>query len=269
MSEAPSTPSKVTLAPIFNSEPPRPGLFSRWFPSFMFYSRIAGTICSAARGVKAGHTDAELYIESSFGISRAVNSVGGRIIVENAEVLAGLKGPCIIAANHMSSLETMAIQGIVMPIIPMTIVAKASLMKYPGLKISLKASNPIIVGRTNAREDLRIMMTEAHDRISRGISIVVFPQTTRTTEFSPERFNSIGAKLAKREGVPLVPLALKTDFWGYGKIVKDLGRIDPKKAVRYRFGEPLDAAADEREAHRKCVEFIGNTLIEWRGKPDQ
>jgi 1-acyl-sn-glycerol-3-phosphate acyltransferase len=266
MAEAPSR--EACLPPIFNSEPLRPGLFSRAFPSLMFYSRIVGVVVRAARSIKAGRNDPSLYIESSLGISRAVHSVGGRIVVENAEVLSKLSGPCIIAANHMGSLETLAVQGIVMPIVPMTIVAKESLMKYPMLSVPLRASDPIIVGRANPREDLRIMTTETHDRISRGISIVVFPQTTRTLEFSPENFNSIGAKLARREGVPLVPLALKTDFWGYGKIVKDLGKIDPKKTVRFRFGEPLDAAANEREAHRKCVEFIGNTLDEWRGMPD-
>lgn len=269
MSEVPFTTSTVTLSPIFNSEPPRPGIFSRCFPSLMFYSRLAGVVARIARSVKAGRKDPSIYIDSSLAISRAVNSVGGRIIVENAEVLSRLDGPCIIAANHMGSLETMALQAIVMPYRPMTLVAKASLMKYPGLSIPLRACDPIIVGRTNPRDDLRIMATEAHDRISRGISILVFPQTTRTTEFLPEHFNSIGAKLAKREGVPLVPLALKTDFWGYGSIVKDIGKIDPGKTVHYRFGEPLDAAVNEREAHRKCVEFIGNALSEWRGKSDK
>jgi 1-acyl-sn-glycerol-3-phosphate acyltransferase len=148
----------------------------------------------------------------------------------------------------------------------MTFIAKESLTKYPVFSTPLKGCDPIIVGRRNARDDLRIMLTGTHDRISRNISVFVFPQTTRTSMFAPEHFNSIGAKLAKRENVPLVPLALKTDFWGCGKLVKDIGKINPRLDVKFRFGEPLDAS-DEREANRKTIEFISNTLAEWGAIP--
>jgi 1-acyl-sn-glycerol-3-phosphate acyltransferase len=252
-----------TLDPLFNADAPRPGFFARAFPSLVFYSRVAHMVLHAHHYIKAGRGCPKLYIESSLRLSKAANAIGARVLVENAEVLSRLNGPCIIAANHMSSFETMALHAVVMPFRPMTIIAKESLTKYPFFSTPLKACDPIIVGRTNPREDLRIMTTQAHDRITRGISIVVFPQTTRTSEFSPDHFNSIGAKLARREGVPLLPLALKTDLWGCGSLVKDLGKIDPKKDIRYRFGEPIDAT-NEREAHQKCVEFIGATLAEWR-----
>jgi 1-acyl-sn-glycerol-3-phosphate acyltransferase len=251
------------LPTIFNSYPPRPGLFSRLFPALTFYSKTLMVIVRAARDVRAGRRDLGLFVDNSLGEARAVNAVGARIIVENIDILRTLKGPCIIAGNHMSSLETMVLPGLIMPIMPMTFVAKKSLTKYPLFGTALMACDPIIVGRDNPREDLRIMTAGTHDRLSRGISVVVFPQTTRTKVFAPEHFNSIGAKLAKREGVPLVPLALKTDLWGNGRWMKDIGRIDPKLDVRFRFGEPIDAAADDREAHRKTVEFIEATLEEW------
>jgi 1-acyl-sn-glycerol-3-phosphate acyltransferase len=256
-------PDRSDPALVFNVTPPRPGVFSRTFPSFFFYTRMLRAIVHAERVIKAGRGNTSEYIKSSLDIARAVNSVGGRIAVENADVLRSLGGPCIIAANHMSSLETMLLEGIVMPIRPMTLIAKESLMKYPFFSTPLKACDPIIVGRKNPREDLRIMTSETHERITRGISVVVFPQTTRTNRFSPEHFNSIGAKLAKRENVPLVPLALKTDFWGCGRLVKDVGHIDPKLDVRFRFGEPIGAAAGDRDAHQRCLEFIGRTLEEW------
>jgi 1-acyl-sn-glycerol-3-phosphate acyltransferase len=246
---------------IYNTPPIVPGFFSRHFPSIMFYSRMFGAVIRAAREINAGHGNAGI-LKSSQDIARVARSVGARIIVENAEVFSRMSSPCIVAANHMSTLETMLIQGFVMPIRPMTFIAKKSLTKYPIFSTPLKACDPIIVGRRNARGDLRIMFTSTHDRISRGISVFVFPQTTRTSVFSPEHFNSIGTKLAKREGVPLLPLALKTDFWGCGKIIKDIGEINPRLDVKFRFGEPLDAT-DEREAHKKTIEFISQTLAEW------
>ena len=263
MSQLPEYTDYSVLAPLFNTTPPRPGFFTRAFPSLTFYLRMLAAISRSARAINAGRGNLDLYIKSSLDVASSVTSTGTRIIVENEEVLRKLDGPCIIAANHMSALETMVVEGIVMPIRPMTLVTKASLMKYPIFSTPLKACDPIVVGRANPRDDLRVMVAETHDRITRGISVVVFPQTTRTNHFSPEHFNSIGAKLAKREKVPLVPLALKTDFWGCGWPIKDIGRINPRLDVHFRFGEPLDASAGEREAHQHCVDFIGATLQEW------
>jgi 1-acyl-sn-glycerol-3-phosphate acyltransferase len=249
-------------SPVFNADPGRPGLFSRLFPSFFFYSRSILVIRLAARVLKAGCTDENVFERASKGVACAVNSVGARITVENLDVLRRLDGPCIVVANHMSSLETLVVPSIIMPVIPMTFVAKQSLMKYPWLSALLEGNRAIIVGRANPRDDLRIMTTETHERLSRGVSVVVFPQTTRSDTFVPEQFNSIGAKLARREGVPLIPLALKTDFWSNGKRFKDLGRIDPKRDVLFRFGEPIDSSND-REAHQKALDFICRTLAEW------
>ncbi|HNX04087.1 MAG TPA: lysophospholipid acyltransferase family protein [Opitutales bacterium] len=255
------TPTAGHLSDVFNSERIRPGLFSRMLPSLLFYSRIAGILVKTAREIDAGKGCYELYSLRSADIARAAKSVGARLIVENAEVFK-TAGPCVVAGNHMSSLETMVLQSVMMPFCPMTFVAKAALMKYPVFSTPLKACDPIIVGRTSPREDLKLMMEQTHDRITRGISVVVFPQTTRTVVFSPEHFNSIGAKLARREKVPLVPLALRTDFWGCGWPVKDLGRIRPELDIRFRFGDPVDSS-DERLAQKKTVDFITASLKEW------
>ena len=259
-------PTSDALAPVFNTYPPRPGFFSRTFPAMSFYMKMLWAVYQADRVIKAGRGCTAEYIKASQNVARAVNSVGTRVVLENTEALRRVNGPCIIAGNHMSTLETLMLEGIIMPIMPMSIIAKHSLTKYPVFSAPLNACEPIIVGRTSPREDLRIMMTETHERVSRGRCVIVFPQTTRTAQFSPERFNSIGAKLAKRENIPLVPLALKTDFWGCGKIVKDIGKISPNLEVKFRFGEPLDASANEREAHQKCIDFITATLAEWSEK---
>lgn len=245
------------------TESRRPGLFSRLFPAISFYTGAFFVVRWAALIVRSGNTELEVFANASIGVRGAVERVGGRVIVENLDVLRRLNGPCVIAGNHMSSLETVVLPGLVMPVTPMTFVAKKSLLKYPWLGEVLAGSKPIIVGRENPREDLKIMSAEAHERLSRGVSVVVFPQTTRTSSFEPESFNTIGAKLARRENVPLVPLALKTDFWGNGRRFKDLGPIRPELDVRFRFGEPLDPQTDERAAHRACVDFIASSLKEW------
>jgi 1-acyl-sn-glycerol-3-phosphate acyltransferase len=79
----------------------------------------------------------------------------------------------------------------------------------------------------------------------------------------PEKFNSIGIKLAKRAGVAVVPLALKTDAWAPGKFLKDFGPIDPSRKVHFAFGEPVSVEGSGREQHETVVAFIQGKLEEW------
>jgi 1-acyl-sn-glycerol-3-phosphate acyltransferase len=101
-------------------------------------------------------------------------------------------------------------------------------------------------------------------RVRDGRSVVVFPQTTRTVVFDPVTFNTIGVKMARRAGVPLVPLALKTDAWANGRRLKDWGRIDPRKPVHFCFGRPLQVSGAGRAEHEQVVRFIQDKLRTWQ-----
>jgi 1-acyl-sn-glycerol-3-phosphate acyltransferase len=96
-----------------------------------------------------------------------------------------------------------------------------------------------------------------------GVSIVVFPQTTRTPVFNPQQFNTIGVKLAKKAGVPIIPVALKSDAWGNGRLIKELGKIDPSRTVYFAFGEPFRIKDRGTEEHQNIIRFIQGKLGEW------
>jgi len=106
-------------------------------------------------------------------------------------------------------------------------------------------------------------MREGSEKLKNGQSVIVFPQSTRDTIFNPENFNSLGIKLAKRNKVPVIPLALKTDFWGTGKLIKDFGPLDPSKKIFFEFGEPFEVSGSGKEEHQRVVEFIKGRLKKW------
>jgi 1-acyl-sn-glycerol-3-phosphate acyltransferase len=147
-----------------------------------------------------------------------------------------------------------------------TFVVKQSLVDYPVFKHIMRSRDPITVGRTNPRDDLKAVFEGGEVRLKAGRSIVIFPQTTRTEVFQPSEFNTIGIKLAKRAGVPVVPIALKTDAWGNGRYLKDFGKIDPSKKVFFEFGKPLTIAGRGDEEHQQIIAFISGKLKEWGGK---
>ncbi len=101
------------------------------------------------------------------------------------------------------------------------------------------------------------------ERLKAGRSIIIFPQTTRTHQFDPEQFNTIGVKLAKKAGVPVIPIALKTDAWGNGRFIKDFGKINPARKVYFAFGAPMPVAGRGTEEHEAVIRFIRANLDLW------
>ena len=236
---------------------------ARLFPSLTYYPRFMWIIYQASRKSKQGRYDNPSWCHSSIGIMRALEDAGVQITVEGIGHLQGLKGPCVIVANHMSMLETVVLPIIVQPVLDVTFVVKQSLLEYPVFRHIMRSRDPIAVSRVNPREDLKAVLEGGADRLRRGISVIVFPQTSRTPGFDPSQFNSIGVKLAQRAKVPVVPLALRTDAWQNGWPLKDFGRINRSRRVHFAFGSPLEIKGRGAEEHRQITEFIQGWLKEW------
>lgn len=250
--------------------PGRVRLMSRIFPSAAFYARIIHVVLSGSRQARRSfYGDAE-WCASSLATIRAMEAVGGRFEITGIGHLRELDGPCVFIGNHMSTLETFALPAIIQPIKPVAFVVKQSLVDYPVFKHIMRSRNPIALGRTNPRDDLKTVFEEGARRLRAGISIIIFPQQprggTRSLVFDPSAFNTLGVKLAKRAGVPVVPLALKTDAWGNGRLLRDFGTIDPSITVHFAFGAPLPIVGRGEEEHLRIIEFISERLRTWGGK---
>jgi len=245
------------------SPPGNPGWFRRTFPSVAFYPALFGIVWRASGLAKRGRYDDPSWIRSSVDTIRLVESIGARVIVENLAAYADLTGPAVIIGNHMSTLETFALPSILRPFRPVTFIVKRQLVDMPVFKHVMRSRQPVVVGRAHPREDLKIMLEEGEARLRAGMSLIVFPQRTRAPAFIPAEFNSIGVKIAKRAGVPVVPLALRSDVWGLGRMIKDMGPIRPDRPVRFSFGQPITVTGNGREAQEAVIRFIAEKLRGW------
>ncbi len=257
----------LTTEPLYATAPGAGSWFGRAFPSVGFYSRVGVVIYRAAKLAKNGRYANPDWVASSITTVRALEAVGGRFEVEGLDVLDHLSQPCVFIGNHMSVLETFVLPCLIVPHRHVTFVVKESLVSYPFFGHVMRNRDPVVVGRDNAREDLRVVMEEGARRLAAGVSIVIFPQTTRSADFDPRKFNSLGVKLAKKAAVPIVPVALKTDAWGMGRRIKDFGPIRPEKTVHICFGEPMHVKGSGKEEHARVVEFIEAKLEAW-GRAD-
>jgi 1-acyl-sn-glycerol-3-phosphate acyltransferase len=191
-------------------------------------------------------------------VLRSLERVGVRVEVSGVEHLQNLQGGGVIIGNHMSTLETMVLPAVIGSVRRVTFILKDSLFRTPIFRDIVETIDAIGVSRTNPRADLKIVLDGGSERLNKGTSIVVFPQTTRSIQFDATQFSKIGVKLARRAQAPIIPLALCTDAWANGKWIKDVGSIDPTRTVRFVFGAPFHVESRGKEEHQRVIDFIEN-----------
>lgn len=233
------------------------------FPSLRFYGLMAGILRRAVSLARSRPYTGEDWIHSSEEVGKALEAAGGQIHIEGVEHVSGLDSPCVFVANHMSTLETFLLPSIIQPIRDVTFVVKGSLLKYPCLGPVLKSRDPLVVGRTNPREDLSVVLDGGSRHLASGRSVIIFPQGTRSHTVDPGSFSSLGTKLARKAKVPVVPIALKTDAWGTGKLIKDIGWIHPELPVHIKFGEPVSIEGNGKAEHEKILAYIQYWHEQW------
>ncbi|MDD2480424.1 MAG: lysophospholipid acyltransferase family protein [Victivallaceae bacterium] len=230
-----------------------------------FFLRTAWVFYLTARCARRGrsHFNLDKQVYYCNKNIRTLERCGAKIHLRGLDNLDSEEGPFVIIGNHMSSLETVVLNSIIGSRLKISFIFKSSLLKVPYLGTALMAQNSIPIDRVNPREDFKTIITEGKNRLQNGHSVLVFPQSTRSPKLIPQEFNTIGVKLARAAEVKVIPLALKTDFLGRGKIFKDFGPLDKNKAVYFEFGAPITVEGNGRETHQQVIEFIQSRLDKW------
>lgn len=249
--DTPEETPRYTLDKIFPN--------SRWY----FYSRYARIVFRSSYYAVKGIYDNDRWFEASYDILKIIEGCGGRFHIRGLDNLAKPDGPIVIISNHMGTIETQIFPCIIVPFQPVTFIVKKSLVVNPIFGPIIRSRNPVVVGRKNAREDMETVLRQGSKTLESGTSIVVFPQATRRAGFYPKDFNSLGVKLARKAGAQVIPAAIKTDFWGNGKLIKEFGPIDRRKPIHMVFGEPMSIQGNGRKEHAEIVEFIQSHMQEW------
>lgn len=233
----------------------------RWF----FYLQYAVEVIRSHRRAVRGVYDTEEWAESSRRVMNIIERNGGRFDIRGLDNVreAASDPPCVFIGNHMSTLETQIYPVLIAPFMPVTFVVKEELLSHPFMGPVLATRDPIPVKRENPRDDLKTVLEEGQARLARGISLVIFPQSTRTPQFKREAFNSLGTKLASAAGVRAVPVAIKSDFWGEHGMLRGFGPVRPWSTIRIEFGSPISVSGRGRHEHEHVVEFIESRLSSW------
>jgi len=130
---------------------------------------------------------------------------------------------CIIFSKHQSALETMMVQRIFPPL---TFVVKRELIWIPFFGWGLKSIDPIAINRKAGRKAILQIIEQGIDRLKKGISIVIFPEGTRSKPGTKLPYKKGGAILAAKSEHRVIPVAHTAgEFWPKGFFSRQTGTI--------------------------------------------
>jgi len=162
---------------------------------------------------------------------------GLRLGVSGAERLdAGRR--YIFIANHQSHLDIPAL----FSVLPyrLTFIAKRELFLIPFFGWGIGALGHIVIDRSNARK-ARESFSRAVERLKReDISLVLFPEGTRSSDGAVGPFKRGSFSLALESGLPVVPVAID----GTRTVLPKKGKRITPGFARIRIGAPIDAVAE-------------------------
>ena len=129
-------------------------------------------------------------------------------------------GPYIIVANHRSVLDIPLCLGLPGPLL-VRILARQSLFKVPVMGWYMRYSKHIPVDLGDP-EAVRSSLKRCADTLSAGISLLIFPEGTRSEDATLGRFGRGAFRLSKDTGVPILPVVI----YGSHKLMKK-GQLMP------------------------------------------
>lgn len=172
---------------------------------------------------------------------------GARLEVRGTENVP-VGGPLIFVANHQSTIDIPTLFAAIPT--DFRFVAKKALMYVPILGWYMWMAKFVFVNRSHRREAIA-SLEQAALRIRGGISIVMFPEGTRSESLRILPFKKGPFALAMRAGVPIVPVAIE----GSGKLMpKNSWNITPGP-IRVSIGRPIDPVqfGDDRDRLLRVV----------------
>ncbi len=197
-----------------------------------------------------------VLIEKTLGyrIARGICDVFFRLYfrrrIERADRLPRTGG-VVLACNHQSFLD--------IPFVAQStdrhvcFVARDSLARSRFMAWLMGTCGAVLVRRGTAD---RAALREMAEHLEAGDVLAVFPEGTRTLDGEVGEFRRGALLVARKAGVPIVPVAIRGAYQAYPR-----GAAFPRpKRISLEFGEPIDSASPEaqEEVERAVLDMVGD-----------
>lgn len=193
---------------------------------------------------------------------------GWNVSVEGAERLReiGGDGASVICANHESMADIIALYYLGHPF---KWISKREVFYAPLIGIAMILAGYIPLKRGD-KESIRRCMAKAREWLGRGVSIMMFPEGTRSLDGRVKPFKEGAFRMSLDAGVPIVPVAihgprdlLAKGSWLFAPRARIVVRVGP--VIRPRPGVNDPAEADRLRGETRA--WIVGALAEMKARP--
>jgi 1-acyl-sn-glycerol-3-phosphate acyltransferase len=157
---------------------------------------------------------------------------GVRLEVDDIEKIPAGQ-PLIFMGNHQSNFDILTLYAAVPH--HFSWIAKEELFRIPLFGLAMRRAGYIPLDRGDGRRALK-SMDEAARKIRDGVSVIIFPEGTRTRDGNLLPFKRGGFLLAAKAGVPIVPFT-----------INGTSRINPAKTLKLQKGTVRICFSDPME----------------------
>ena len=161
----------------------------------------------------------------------------------------------IYMANHMSNFDIPVLQAY-LPV-QFRWLAKAELYKIPIFGYAMKRAGYISIDRSDRKSAIE-SLNKAAKIIRDGVSVIIFPEGTRSRNNNVQPFKKGGFFLAVDSGVPIIPV-----------IIHGTGRIMPKNQISIKPGnvtleisKPIESSDYTRKTKNNLIEKVRHVILE-------
>ena len=133
------------------------------------------------------------------------------------------KGAAVYASKHQSAVETYFMSSIIKNA---TFIFKKELTHIPFFGWAIRFYGSVPVDRSGKSRAMKKMLSEAKALLKIGMSIIIFPEGTRTKPEKNSAYKPGVFFLYENTDVPLVPVALNSAFfWKKNSFLRHSGKI--------------------------------------------
>jgi 1-acyl-sn-glycerol-3-phosphate acyltransferase len=175
-----------------------------------------------------------------------------KVRVEGIEQLKG-EGPYIFMSNHQGSYDIFALLGY----LPFQFkwLAKKELFSVPFFGWVIAAAGYISIDREGTRKTVEAM-NEAARKIREGMSLVIFPEGSRSPNGSIQPFKKGGFTLAIKSKVPIIPISIT----GSREIMPKEKLTVTSGEIRIRIDHPIETQNYSLKDRESLMEKVSKTI---------
>ncbi len=112
--------------------------------------------------------------------------------------------PYVVVANHESFVDILLLCHVPME---MKWISKSDFFRYPLVGWCMRMVNDIRLDRGDGKSAVKVIK-DAEDRLAKRVSVMIFPEGTRSPDGELQEFKTGAARIAIEAGAPILPIAV-------------------------------------------------------------